>query len=184
MRVQQSVRRNLFRDFLNSTGLMDVDLKGCKFTWMSNPRGGVVTREKIDRVLVNYNWRVEFPNAMATALPIISSDHSPIVFQFNPPHGSGVSFKFEAKWVEHEECVETIREGWTKGRERGSPLDTVLEKTKSCRRHLMQWKRRVFRRADVELAQLKVKLNNLQKKPQVNWEEIKQVQQRIEQLWR
>lgn len=137
LRVQQSVRRNLFRDFLNSTGLMDVDLKGCKFTWMSNPRGGVVTREKIDRVLVNYNWRVEFPNTMATALPIISSDHSPIVFQFNPPHGSGVSFKFEAKWVEHEECVETVREGWTKGRERGSQWDTVLEKTKSCRRHLM-----------------------------------------------
>lgn len=42
-----SSRADLFRDFLNISGLMDFDLKGCKFTWSSNPRNGVIIRERI-----------------------------------------------------------------------------------------------------------------------------------------
>lgn len=53
------IRLSLFRDFLNSTGLMDIDLKGNKFTWDSNPRDGVVTYQKNDRILVNLG--VEIP---------------------------------------------------------------------------------------------------------------------------
>lgn len=29
-------RADLFRNFLNTTGLMELDLKGCRFTWTSN----------------------------------------------------------------------------------------------------------------------------------------------------
>lgn len=29
---------------------MDLELKGCKFTWISNPRDEVTTKEKLDRV--------------------------------------------------------------------------------------------------------------------------------------
>ena len=47
---------NLFRYFLNSTGLMDIEVKGCRFTWASNPRNGFITNEKIDRLLANWSW--------------------------------------------------------------------------------------------------------------------------------
>lgn len=47
------IRITLFRDFLNATGLLDMDLKGNKFTWTSNPRDDIVTLQKIDRVIVN-----------------------------------------------------------------------------------------------------------------------------------
>lgn len=46
-------RAELFRDFLNISGLMDMELKGCAFTWLSNPRDGVIIREKMDRILAN-----------------------------------------------------------------------------------------------------------------------------------
>lgn len=69
-----------FRDFLHSTELMDLELKGCKYTWQSNPKQGFITRERIDRVLANWSWRSLFPNARAIAYPSISSDHSPILF--------------------------------------------------------------------------------------------------------
>lgn len=36
------IRISLFREFLDSIGLMDMDLKG-KFTWTSNSRDGIVT---------------------------------------------------------------------------------------------------------------------------------------------
>lgn len=36
---------------------MDFELKGCIFTQVSNPRNGVVTKERIDRVLVSWGWQ-------------------------------------------------------------------------------------------------------------------------------
>lgn len=74
----------LFRDFLSTTGRVDMDFKGCKFTWISNPREGFITKEKHDRVVVNWPWRALFPHALATALPMVTSDHSPIILQICP----------------------------------------------------------------------------------------------------
>lgn len=104
-------RAELFRDFMNISGLMEMELQGCSFTWMSNPRNGVIVKEKLDRVLVNWPWRSDHPNAIATALPIVSSDHSPIVFQPFPKEKSGVSFHFEAFWAEHVDCCGVVEEG-------------------------------------------------------------------------
>ncbi|KAJ1419125.1 Reverse transcriptase domain [Sesbania bispinosa] len=109
---QQQNIINLFRDFLTNTGLMDLELKGCKFTWQSNPINGVIVKEKIDRVLVNWPWRMIYEHAMAQALPAISSYHSPILFWPKPNQGSGNYFKFEAKWEEHQDCDTIVREGW------------------------------------------------------------------------
>ena len=40
---------NLFKDFLNDIGLIYFDIKGCKYTWFSNPRDGFTTKEMIDK---------------------------------------------------------------------------------------------------------------------------------------
>lgn len=101
-------RINLFRQFLDDSHLMDVDLQGCKFTWISNPRDVIVTREKIDKFLANWEWRRLYPHAIATAMPIVNSDHSPIVLQPNPPRNSGASFKYEDFWEDKEECREVV----------------------------------------------------------------------------
>lgn len=49
-RIQQTGRMENFRHFIKQSGLMDLDLNGCKYTWVSNPREGFVTREKLDSV--------------------------------------------------------------------------------------------------------------------------------------
>ncbi|KAJ1405861.1 hypothetical protein SESBI_25514 [Sesbania bispinosa] len=86
-------------------------LKSCKFTWQSNPRNGIVVKEKIDRVLANWPWRMLYENALATALPEISFHHSTIILWPKPKLSSCNSFKYEAKWVEHEDCAAIVREG-------------------------------------------------------------------------
>lgn len=96
MRPVNTNRINLFREFLNNVNLMDLDLKRCKYTWISNPRGGITTRDKLDRVLVNWAWRDTFSHAMGTTLPIIISDHSRIVLNHKPSGLSGNYFKYGA----------------------------------------------------------------------------------------
>ncbi|KAJ1426096.1 Endonuclease/exonuclease/phosphatase superfamily [Sesbania bispinosa] len=75
---------------------MELDHKGCKFTWISNPINGFTTRKRHDRVLVNWPWRSYFQHALAIASPPISSDHSPIIMWPKPKLNSGKSFKYEA----------------------------------------------------------------------------------------
>ncbi|KAJ1388361.1 Endonuclease/exonuclease/phosphatase superfamily [Sesbania bispinosa] len=97
---------DIFREFLHTNELMDMEVKGCKFTWHSNPRNGFVTQERLDRVLVNMAWRMQFEHALGTALPPVSSDHSPLVLWHRPHLRGSNSFKYEAMWEEHDECVE------------------------------------------------------------------------------
>lgn len=177
---------NLFRDFLNVSGLMDFDLKGSKFTWTSNPRDGFVTCEKLDRVLVNWAWRSLFPHDVALALPIISSDHAPIIFYPKPKSSSGYSFKFEAYWEEHEQCDATIQQGWNGSVGESNAWDLLLEKTISCQKSLRKWHHKTFKKADDKIIKLKVQLGCLMNRSNhnQNWEQIKSIQQRIVDLWK
>lgn len=58
-----------FHNFLDETGLMELNTKGNKFTWVSNPHGGFVTREKLDKAVVNLPLSNLYPNAVFQALP-------------------------------------------------------------------------------------------------------------------
>lgn len=148
----------LFRDFLDITGLMDLDLKGCGFTWFSNPRNGRVTKEKLDRVLVNWPWRLFFPHALAMALPTVTSDHSPILLHLVPKVKSGRSFNFESFWADHEECVDVVKQGWLAGGNQVDPWANVFTRSTKCKQVLSSWQRRTFCKADQEIQRLKIQL--------------------------
>lgn len=112
LRRVEPIRLNLFRDFFNESNLIDLELHGCKFTWVSNPRDGFVTWERIDRVLSNWAWRDSFPHALSLALPIVNSNHSPIILRPKPPLTSGKSLRYESFWDDHEDCKKIVAEGW------------------------------------------------------------------------
>lgn len=177
---------DLFRNFLDAAGLIDLDLKGCRFTWNSNTRNGIVTKERIDRVLVNWPWRLLFSHAFAIALPSIGSDHSPIVLHSSPKAKSGVLFKFEAFWEEHEECNQVIANGWQFNGEENSPWNKLMEKSKSCKKSLQQWHHSTFKRADKEILSLKGRLKYLLNlsNEDTDWAEINQIKQQIDCLWK
>lgn len=63
---------------------MDVESKGCIYTWANNREGGDLVKKRLDRVLCNIDWRVTFPNADVLALPNIGSDHNPLLISLSP----------------------------------------------------------------------------------------------------
>ncbi|KAJ1431598.1 Endonuclease/exonuclease/phosphatase [Sesbania bispinosa] len=161
LRPIEPQRMEFFRDFVSNLGLMDLDFKGCKFTWYSNPRNGFVTREKLDRILVNWEWRSLFPNALAMAIPSVSSDHTPIIFWLKPKLRSAAKFKFEAFWEEHEDCKAVIDEGWVDRMGEAQGWDKFLNKAETCRASLKNWHRQTFKRADLQILQLSEELQLL-----------------------
>ena len=72
-------RAGEFGRVLEAGGLMDMGAIGNKFTWVRRVRGGRLVSKKLDRVLIDYDWRQTFPEAFTEILPRIHSDHSPLL---------------------------------------------------------------------------------------------------------
>lgn len=98
---------------INNNGLIDMGYEGYAFTW-NNKRSGLANiQERLDRGFANSDWRVQFLNATITHLPIIQSDHKPLLVALNPPTDNLLKpFKFETMWISHPDTGYIILEAW------------------------------------------------------------------------
>ena len=176
---------HLFKQFVDEAGLMDMEIKGCRFTWMSNPRNGFITKERIDRLLVNWEWRQIYPNAIVTATPPISSDHSPLILTCKPKVGDGGLFKYEMYLEDHEDCHRVIDEGWNVEQFDEDPWGNLLGRFQSCKRTLTKWDKEQFKNAAQELSKLKRRLAQLLNTvdSEVNYVEVNELKEKIKKLW-
>ncbi|KAB1205077.1 hypothetical protein CJ030_MR7G016721 [Morella rubra] len=94
---------------------MDLGLgfNGNPFTWNNGRRGCANIRERLDRGLVNQQWRVQYPNASILHSSALASDHLPLILNTDG-HGHLLSrpFRFEAMWVRDPGSFFTIAAVW------------------------------------------------------------------------
>ena len=110
-------RMNAFRDFINACGLMDLESKGCAFTWANNHEGQDFVKERLERAICNIDWRVSFSQAKAFALLVIGSNHSPILLLLSAePLRRNKMFKYEAFWILNEDCRRIVKQTWNHDR--------------------------------------------------------------------
>ncbi|KAJ1407196.1 Endonuclease/exonuclease/phosphatase superfamily [Sesbania bispinosa] len=186
LRPHPEPQMQLFRDWIYDAELIEMENKGCKYTWESNPRDGVVTKEKLDRALANWRWRQLFPHANVLALPPVSSDHSPLIIYPRPKDFSGKQFKFEAMWEEHPQCAETVDKGWNSAVNDSGEWGVCLSRVESCKKELISWHKVTFKRADEEIARLKDRLKFLHNSCDLpgGLEERLSIKDRIKELWK
>lgn len=180
VRPRDSHTIDVFREFLDSNNLMDMHLKGCRFTWYNNRSEGHV-KERIDRVLTNSRWQTFFPDATLTALPAIGSDHSPLVLQLSPVEGRRQKiFKYQDFWESHAEFKEMLQQNWTAEKD-----SNFQQKLLKITKHLEGWSKAKFRRADIEIKKMKNRVQRLENEPfspQV-LEELKMCKLELDNLW-
>ncbi|RYR42019.1 hypothetical protein Ahy_A08g038468 [Arachis hypogaea] len=181
---QSQVRE--FKQFVGMNYLMDLDLKGERFTWFSNPRNRFITRDKIDRALANWKWRALYQHVLLTALPAISSDHCPIVLNINQVQRMEKNFKFEAFWTDHDECENVVKKGWDKENIHGRDWEGITRKMENCKEELKKWTKKTFKSADKEIYKLKEELKKLQDSnlTQEKQEKIQLIKEDIAILWK
>lgn len=68
-----------FHAVLNDCALLELESKGCRYTWMNNREGEELVKERLDRVLCSMDWQIMFSGAEVLALPAVGSDHSPLI---------------------------------------------------------------------------------------------------------
>jgi hypothetical protein len=68
-----------FNSYVKQCGLFDLGFSGPAYTWTNMRFSSNPVFERLDRCLANVEWCVVFPNTNVFNLPIILSDHAPIL---------------------------------------------------------------------------------------------------------
>ncbi|KAJ0683719.1 putative RNA-directed DNA polymerase [Helianthus annuus] len=127
-----------FNDFIDVNGLREFNLKGLRFTYMSNRRG-ICTWSRIDRFLVCENVFNKWLNACVRALNRNLSDHSPLVFSVLDTNFGPKPFRMFDSWLDRPGCIDTINsvlENWVNW---GPAVTNLLNKLKKLRGSLRNW---------------------------------------------
>lgn len=101
--------RDDFRRMLHDCNLIDSGFQGSPYTWRS---GNLFQR--LDRILINMQWRLRFPQAAVFHLPYFKSDHRAVLMQMernNGPNRRRRSFRFVAAWLTHSDFPNLIKFG-------------------------------------------------------------------------
>ncbi|KAL8555514.1 hypothetical protein ACS0TY_003357 [Phlomoides rotata] len=91
---------SLFDDFISSSGLFDLPLRGRRYTWY---RSDGTCKSKLDRMMVNTEWLKWRPDVMLKGLGRSVSDHCPLIMVQSITDWGLKPFKFFNSWFAHPE---------------------------------------------------------------------------------
>jgi len=93
--------------------LCDLAATGQRFTWMNNREDGDFVMERLDRAFASVCWVNSYPLYSLRNLPIIRSDHGPIILdlEVQGPFRKR-PFRFEQMWLTHPRCREMVQQAW------------------------------------------------------------------------
>lgn len=99
-----------FNDFIDSTGLLEVQLANSKFTWF----GPGNKCSKLDRMLVSQDW-FALGNWSVSTHDRFTSDHCPLSLTITPIDWGPKPFKLFNCWLEDPHFVEELKHYWSSG---------------------------------------------------------------------
>ncbi|GJW59306.1 RNA-directed DNA polymerase, eukaryota [Tanacetum coccineum] len=98
-----------FNEFIKSSGLVDINLEGYKFTW-SHPSASKMS--KLDRFLVTEGMLASFPSLTAECLDRHLSDHRPIFLHEVVTDFGPTPFRFYHSWFSLTGFDDMVEKAW------------------------------------------------------------------------
>lgn len=178
-----------FRGWMFDCDMLDMEYKGCCFTWTNGQKEDGFVRERLDRAVCNVSFRNEFPIATVIHVEMLRSDHSLLVVDlFHKDSRRKKRFRFESYWVKHEEFNDVVRDGWCDGNveEMDCPIADVGVRLRQCESVLSKWGAKRFPNCRKKIAELKRKITSLK---MGDWsvqkaEDVSNLSREIEELWK
>ncbi|XP_074278681.1 uncharacterized protein LOC141602277 [Silene latifolia] len=102
-----------FQDTCHACGLVTVKTIGNFFTWNNKHEAGSRVFSRIDRVLGNDDWGIEFPDCVAKFLPEGLYDHSPCIITLREQYDRCPRpFKYFNMWALADDFMDVISHTW------------------------------------------------------------------------
>ena len=107
-------RVQLFKDCLDTCGMVDLGFHGPKFTWVNKREMGHYIQERLDRAFANCDWRGLYPEASVHHLARTHSDHCPVLLRLDAPYGVRLPrpFRFQPMWLSHPAFPDFVSDTW------------------------------------------------------------------------
>ncbi|KAK2648870.1 hypothetical protein Ddye_016359 [Dipteronia dyeriana] len=101
-------------DCLDKYCLFDLHSIGCIMSWCNDYLGVNKSWEKLDRVVSNNTFSVQFASAQLVYLKRKTSNHCPMVVHLELPFSSYglVPFRFQNMWCLHETFLDCVQDIW------------------------------------------------------------------------
>uniref|UniRef100_A0A2N9ETE7 Reverse transcriptase domain-containing protein n=1 Tax=Fagus sylvatica TaxID=28930 RepID=A0A2N9ETE7_FAGSY len=177
---------------LSALCLIPIDSKGLPFMWMNKRQGDEFVMEKLDQAFTNTEWLDHFPHSVVRNLPIIRSDHGPIILDIDyPQQFRHRPFRFEWMWTAHPDYAPLINSAWSKNHA-GSYAYILGKKLASVRDEFRRWNKEVFGKVEREIEKKKEELKCIQeninfvddvRRESEHREQLDQLLHREEILW-
>ncbi|XP_074271256.1 uncharacterized protein LOC141595185 [Silene latifolia] len=99
-----------FHDTCNSSNLHTIKTMGAFFTWNNKHKVGIRVFSRIDRVLHNDDWLIEYPDSVAHFLPEGLYDHSPCIISMREQYlSSPKGFRYFNMWEGFQNIEHTFK---------------------------------------------------------------------------
>lgn len=152
-----------FNNFIHESGLIELNLGGKKFTYMSSDCG---KHSKLDRFLVSPVVLNFWPDLKATALNRLYSDHCPILLSSGVIDFGPYPFRFFNTWLSDPKLDDLVMEIWNKHvplqlAKKLSPLPVLTGKFKHLKSLIRAWRNEVTATQKWEVENLKQKIEKI-----------------------
>lgn len=149
-----------FAQCLVQTELTDLRFVGLRYTW-STSAGAARNMRKIDRVLVNNKWNVDFSFSEAAFLSLGISDHTPMVVRVLHPPRRSKPFKFFEFWEKHPDFKSLVQDVWSTS-VTGVPMYKLVSKLKMLKARLKLLNQEAFSEVSLRTAEARQALSAIQ----------------------
>lgn len=133
--------REGFRNAVEDSRLIELDLKGGEFTWEKSKGTSNWVRERLDRCFANDAWWDKFPLCLLSVFHVTSSDHDPIKLELMSTVMSKKQFRFrfENTWLKEANFHAEISSYWQQ-----IPALHLIPKLGELSRYMAKWGRDFF----------------------------------------
>ncbi|KAL9659549.1 hypothetical protein QQ045_024356 [Rhodiola kirilowii] len=129
----------IFQEFIQAMGILDMPLKGRRFTW-SNKNGA----SRLDRFLISPGVLSLWPKLEQIGLDKGSSDHAAVALVKEEKFWGTKPFRILNVWLEQPGMKALIKDVWKAKEEQGRKGFTLQRRFASVRRMLSQWNKKSF----------------------------------------
>jgi hypothetical protein len=127
----------LFNEAISNLGLVELPLKGRKFTWSNMQQDPLL--ERLEWFFTSSTWTLSYPSTFAFPLVKPTSDHVPCVIAIGTKIPRAQIFRFENYWLEHSDFKQVVQNIWNILVGYSGSAKRINAKFKSLRRGLKFW---------------------------------------------
>lgn len=124
----------LFNEAISALGLVELPLKGRRFTWSNKQFAPLL--ERLDWFFTSPSWTLTYPSTFVYPLIMETSDLVSCVVSISTTIPRKSIFRFENHWMEHQDFLSVVQHGWSAPNHLVDPAKIIAHKFKNLRKEL------------------------------------------------